>query len=411
MVEKEALARYEFKRKLEELRSLSGRATELISLYIPPGRQIHEVTTYLRNELSQSSNIKSKGTRKNVMAAIESIMNRLKAFKRPPEHGIVFFVGHTATTGDQTDMVAHIIEPPDKITTFLYRCDSSFYLDPLEEMLVERDVYGLIVMDRSEATIGFLKGKRINSVKNIQSLVPSKHGRGGQSQRRFERLIEIAAHEFFKKVGDLANDAFLSEQGLKGVLIGGPGSTKVFFMERDYLHHELKKKIVDSFDTGYTDEYGLKELMEKAKDSLSGIELMKEKKLLAKFLEEIRKPDGGLAVYGEEEVLSALKLGAIDTLLVSEVMRKRRIEISCQRCGFSQDRTISDGKISLDGCPNCQSSLEVVKNSDIIADLIKIAEAYGTTVELISSDSEEGEMFLRAFGGLAGVTRYKVAMT
>lgn len=411
MVEKEALARYEFKRKLEELRSLTGRATELISLYIPPTRQIHEVVAYLRNEYSQSSNIKSKSTRKNVMAAIESIMNRLKAFKSPPENGMVFFVGHTAIAGDQTEMVTQIIEPPDKITTFLYRCDSSFYLEPLEEMLVEKDVYGLVVIDRSEATIGFLRGKRITTVKNIQSLVPSKHGRGGQSQRRFERLIEIAAHEFFKKVGDLANESFLPEQELKGILIGGPGSTKVFFMDRDYLHHELKKKIVDSFDTGYTDEYGLKELMEKAKDRLSGIELMKEKKLLQRFLDEIKKPDGGLAVYGEEEVLNALKMGAIDILLVSESMRKRRVKISCQKCDYTQEVTTSEEKVSLNGCPECNSSLGVVENLDIIEDLIKIAETYGTTVELISSDSEEGEMFLRAFGGLAGVMRYKVAMT
>lgn len=410
MVEKQALARYEFKRKLEELRSLSGRATELISLYIPPTRQIHEVVSYLRNEYSQSSNIKSKSTRKNVMAAIDSIMNRLKAFKRPPENGMVFFVGHTAISGDQTQMVTHIIEPPEKITTFLYRCDSSFYLGPLEAMLTEEDIYGLIVIDRSEATLGFLKGKRINTIKNVQSLVPSKHGRGGQSQRRFERLIEIAAHEFFKKVGDLANDAFLEEKELKGILVGGPGSTKTYFMERDYLHHELKKKILDSFDTGYTDEYGLKELMEKAKERLSGIELMKEKKLLQRFLDEIRKPDGGLAVYGEEEVMKALQLGAIDILLVSEAMRKRRMKISCQKCGYSEERTVLEDKVALDDCPNCQSSLNIMENLDIIKELIKTAETYGTTVELISSDSEEGEMFLRAFGGLGGVTRYKVGM-
>ena len=411
MVEKETLARYEFKRKLEELRSLNGRATELISLYVPPGRQIHEVASYLRNEYSQSSNIKSKSTKKNVMAAIESIMNKLKAFKKPPENGMVFLVGHTSIAGDQTDMVSHIIEPPDKITTFLYRCDSSFYLEPLEDMLAERDIYGLIVIDRSEATLGYLKGKRINSIKNIQSLVPSKHGRGGQSQRRFERLIEIAAHEFFKKVGDLANDAFLAEPELKGVLIGGPGSTKVFFMENDYLHHELMKKVVDTFDTGYTDEYGLKELMEKAKDSLSGIELMKEKKLLSQFLDEIRKLDGGLAVYGEKEVLSALELGAIDILLVSEGIRKRKVSLSCRSCGHTEEKTVFEGRISTAPCPKCQSTMEVVKNIDIIEELISVAANFGTKVELISSDSEEGDMFLRAFGGLAGVMRYKMNMT
>jgi peptide chain release factor subunit 1 len=411
MVEKETLARYEFKRKLEELRSLNGRATELISLYVPPGRQIHEVASYLRNEYSQSSNIKSKSTKKNVMAAIESIMNKLKAYKKPPEKGMVFLVGHTSLAGDQTDMVSHIIEPPDKITTFLYRCDSSFYLEPLEDMLSEKDVYGLVVIDRSEATLGYLKGKRISVIKNIQSLVPSKHGRGGQSQRRFERLIEIAAHEFFKKVGDLANDAFMAESELKGVLIGGPGSTKVFFMENDYLHHELRKKVVDTFDTGYTDEYGLKELMEKAKDSLSGIELMKEKKLLAQFLDEIRKPDGGLAVYGEKEVLSALELGAIDILLVSEGIRKRKVTMSCRSCGNTEEKTVLEGKISNAPCPKCQSTMEVAKNIDIIEELVVVAENFGTKVELISSDSEEGDTFLRAFGGLAGVMRYKMNMT
>jgi peptide chain release factor subunit 1 len=410
MVEKETLARYEFKRKLEEIQSYSGRATELISLYVPPTRQIHEVVAYLRNEYSQSSNIKSKSTRKNVMAAIDSIMSKLRAYKRPPENGMVFFVGHTAISGDQTDMVSHIIEPPDKLTTFLYRCDSSFYLGPLEDMLTEKDVYGLLVIDRSEATLGLLKGKRISPIKNVQSLVPSKHGRGGQSQHRFERLIEIAAHEFFKKIGDLANDSFLAEPDLKGLLIGGPGATKVFFMENDYLHHELKKKLIDSFDVGYTDEYGLKELMEKAKDRLSGIELMKEKKLLQKFLDEIRKPDGGLVVYGEEEVLHALQLGAIDILLISEALRKRRVKIKCSKCEFTSEETQKEEKVSLGNCPECQSSLEEIENQDIINDLIKTAEGYGTTVELISSDSEEGEMFLRAFGGLGGVTRYKVEM-
>ena len=71
-----ARARYEFKRKLEEIQSMQGRGTELISLYVPPDKQIPDVTAYLRNELSQASNIKSKSTRKNVGAAIESILNR-----------------------------------------------------------------------------------------------------------------------------------------------------------------------------------------------------------------------------------------------------------------------------------------------------------------------------------------------
>ena len=40
MTELTDLQKYEFRRSLEEVRKLSGRGTELISLYIPPSRQI-----------------------------------------------------------------------------------------------------------------------------------------------------------------------------------------------------------------------------------------------------------------------------------------------------------------------------------------------------------------------------------
>jgi peptide chain release factor subunit 1 len=54
--------KYDLKRQLEELRDCRGRHTELISLYVPPNKQIHDVMSYLRNEYSQSQNIKSKTT-------------------------------------------------------------------------------------------------------------------------------------------------------------------------------------------------------------------------------------------------------------------------------------------------------------------------------------------------------------
>lgn len=411
MVEQEkmtSLEKYEFKRQLEAIEEYSGRATELISLYVPPTRQISFVVGYLRNEYSQSSNIKSKSTRKNVMAAIESIMSRLKSFKKPPENGIVFFIGHVSIGADRTEMVQHAIEPPMEIKTFLYRCDSIFYIDPLREMITDEELYGLIVVDRSEATLGFLKGKRIEFVKNIPSRVPSKHGRGGQSQRRFERLIEIAAHEFFTKVGDIANEAFVTEKALKGILVGGPGATKDFFIGKDYLHHELKKKIIDTFDTGYTNDYGLGELVEKASETLSSIELMQEKKLMNRFLNEVRKDDGGLSVYGEDRVLRALQNGGIDTILVSEALRKYNLKLKCQNCGHTEEQILKTRDLPTKTCPSCDSQqFEIEKSTDIISEYSRLADAVGTKFELISDDSPEGDMLLKAFGGIAGILRYK----
>jgi len=407
MPEMSSKERYKFKRDLEQIEECVGRGTELISLYVPPNKQISDVANYLRNEYSQSSNIKSKSTRKNVMAAIESILSKLRYFKNPPPNGVIFFVGHRQMAADQTEMVSFVLEPPEPITTFLYRCNSQFYTQPLREILAEKDLYGLIVIDRSEATIGLLRGKRIEVIKNIQSLVPSKHGRGGQSQRRFERLIEIAAHEYFTKVGNLANEAFLGEKEMKGILIGGPGATKDFFAGKEYLHHELRKKIIDTFDTGYTDEYGLRELMEKAQDSLSTLDLMREKRLIQNLLNEIRKAEGGLAVYGEEEVRKALKAGAVDILLLSEALRKLRVELKCSNCGYQEKRTMEEVKIV--PCPKCQTSLQVVSKDDMVDEFSRIAESAKSTLEMISRDSEEGDLFLKAFGGLAGILRYKVS--
>ena len=246
--------KYDFKRALEEIRTLKGRGTELISVYVPANKQIYDVAAYLREEFSQSSNIKSQGTRKNVQGAIQSILARLKYFKTPPANGVIFFVGEVASGGDQTRMVQYVLEPPEPIGTFLYRCDSDFFLEPLTDMLLEKKVYGLIVIDRSEATIGYLRGKKITVVRNFASLVPSKHRMGGQSAQRFERLIEISANEFYKKTADIATESFLNLEGLQGILIGGPGPTKDYFASEGYLHHELQKKVVDTFDIGYTDE-------------------------------------------------------------------------------------------------------------------------------------------------------------
>jgi peptide chain release factor subunit 1 len=141
--------RYDFKKLIEELESYKGRATELITLYVPAGKLISDVTGYLRNEYSQSSNIKSKSTKKNVMSAIDSIMSRLRNIRMAPDHGLAFFVGHIPIGADQTRMIARVVEPPVAITTFMYRCDSYFYLDHLKDMLMEEEVYGLIVIDHT----------------------------------------------------------------------------------------------------------------------------------------------------------------------------------------------------------------------------------------------------------------------
>jgi peptide chain release factor subunit 1 len=403
-----SVARYEFKRKLEELHSVKGSATELVSLYIPPTRQISDVAKYLRNEYAQSTNIKSRTTRKNVLWAIESLLAKLKYFKSPPENGIAFFVGTRKIQAHQTEPISITIIPPEPITTFYYRCGSTFFTAPLDEMTVEKDIYGLLVIDRKEATIGFLKGKRILTVTNKQSLVPSKHGKGGQSQRRFERLIEIAADEFFSKMASIAESTFLAEKKLKGILVGGPGATKEYFVRQNYLHHELQRKIIyPLFDIGYTDEYGLKELVAKSKDVLVHLSIVREKNIMQKFLKEITKSEG-LACYGESDVLNALSEGALSVLLISEKIQKKMITFKCNTCNYVKN-IITTKEIDNLTCDKCTYvKMELVKKKDLITHLYDVASKVGTEVMFISDETEEGNALLTTFGGIAGILRYRM---
>ena len=405
--ESELKAKYDFKKAMKEIMGMRGRGTELISVYIPESRQISDVMAYLRDEYSQSSNIKSKSTMKNVQGAIDSIMSRLKTYKSAPEKGIVIFCGEVPRAGDQTRMVQYVIHPPEAITAFLYRCDSSFFTEPLETMLVDKKSYGLITIDRREATLGILTGSRIITLKHFDSLVPSKHHQGGQSSVRFERLIEIAAHEFYKKVADNATDVFLNRTELVGILIGGPGATKDFFINEGYLHHELQKKVIKPFfDTGYTDEAGLRELVDAAADTIQDIDLVEEKEFVQRFFREIRKTDGGLSAYGEDMVRDALNMGAVNTLLLSENIDKRRITVKCPK-GHTYDATVTEAD-EKNQCKECGSTASVTRNEDLIDDFFMLADAYNTEVKIISADSEEGQMLMTAFGGIAAILRYRI---
>ncbi len=405
--------KYDLKRKIEEIKSCRGRHTELISLYVPPNKQIFDVVAYLRNEYSQSQNIKSKTTMKNVISAIESIMSRLKNFKELPENGIVFFVGHKSIGADKTEMVTYIIEPLQPITIFLYRCDSMFYLKPLEEMLVEKEIYGLLLLDRRECTIGILRGDKVELLKYMTSQVPGKHGRGGQSQRRFERLTEIAAHEWFVKCGETASEIFKQEKNIKGIFIGGPGPTKHYFIDESYLHYEIQDKIIDTFDTGYTDEYGLRELINAASETMTSLKISFEKKLMKRFLKEVTKTEGSLAAYGESEIRKALEMGAIDTILISENLRKYRVKLVCPTCDFFEWRTISEDDLESFETPDCSkcdnpSKMEIKEKIDLIDDISDLADKTSSKVEIISAGSEEGDSLYSAFNGIAAILRYPI---
>jgi len=394
-----------------------GSHTELITLYVPPGKQISDAINLLREEYGTASNIKSNVTRKNVLDALVRVQQRLKLFKDPGEKGIVIFAGALPQEGGGPGterMETYVITPPEPIKIYLYRCDSRFHTEHLQEMLREKETYGILLIDASDATIATLQGKRLNIVRQMYSGVTGKTRAGGQSARRYERLRDMQLNEYFNRVGRHANETFLPIDNLKGIILAGPGPTKYDFEKGDHLNYQLKNKILDTVDTAYVEEQGVKEVVEKAPEIMRKVRYIEEKQIMQKFLYEVGH-DTGMITYGESEVRKALQAGAVRMLILSESLEIQRVTVKCSACGYQEQETVKTANMatfeqSLVGkpCPKCQApSLAVTEKNDIVDDLAQLAEYSNTEIEMISTETEEGQMLKNAFGGIAAMLRFK----
>jgi len=357
--------KYELEDFLERMRDRRARHTELITVFIPSGFDVNIVTKQLESEKSTAANIKSTATRKNVQEALENLIRITKGMKQTPKNGVALFSGNVFKDG-QEEFISEIFEPPEPLGIRLYRCDQTFVLDPLEEMLEVKEVYGLVVLDRKEATLGLLIGKKIKALQKFASMVPGKTTKGGQSAARYGRIRENMAKEFFRKIAEEAKKEFYPlGEDLKGILVGGPGPAKEDWLKEGQLITALHDKILGVKDIGYADEHGLELLVETSQDILAGQEIIHEKKILEKFFDMLGKQKDKTA-YGEEAVKKALEYGAVEKLLLSKKLKKADIK-----------------------------------------KYEKQAHETSVGVELISVDTEEGQQFWN-LGGIGAILRFKI---
>ena len=238
-----ATEKLRLKKLIRDLKSYRAPHTEFVTVYVPQGYDLIKIIQHLAEEQGTASNIKSASTRKNVQAALEKMIQHLKTIGRTPENGLVVFSGNLAAAEGKQDMRVWSFEPPSPLNTRIYRCDKTFVTEKLEEMIVEHNVYGLVVLDRRDAVLALLRGKTIVPLKKTHSEVPGKFKAGGQSAQRFARLREGAYKDHFKKIAEHMKEQFLHlGNNLKGIIIGGPGTTVNDFINKDYITGDLKKK-------------------------------------------------------------------------------------------------------------------------------------------------------------------------
>ncbi len=412
---KTSLELFRLKKTLNTLATKEGRGTELVSVYVPPGKQISDVLNTLRDEYGTASNIKSTTTRKNVMDAIVKVQQRLKLFKEPPENGLVIFCGAIPQNGPGSERIeTYVVSPPEPIHIYLYRCDARFHTEYLQEMLREKETYGILLVDTSGATLATLQGRRLNIVLELTSGIQGKTRAGGQSARRYERLRDMRIQEFFTRVGKHADETFLPIENFKGLVLAGPGPTKLDFEKGEFLNYMLKDKIIGVVDTSYVEEQGVKEVVERSPEIMRKVRYIEEKKLMQQFLYEIGH-DTGMVTYGEEDVRRSLESGAVRILLLSDGLEVSRVTLKCSACGYQEQQTVKNQNLmsleqGLSGkpCPKCRApALGMAENQDLVDNFAQLAEYTNAEVEIISSETEEGQMLKNSFGGIVAILRFK----
>ncbi|MHB1908190.1 MAG: peptide chain release factor aRF-1 [Nitrososphaerales archaeon] len=129
---------YRIRKLLSELSNKSGRGTELVTLYLPPKKALHEAIAALREESGTASNIKSDTTRVHVQDALTKTMQRLRLYKQTPENGLVIFCGAIPGPGGPGNETIELYEvlPNKPVTVYMYRC-----IAPESKILLQNGLY------------------------------------------------------------------------------------------------------------------------------------------------------------------------------------------------------------------------------------------------------------------------------
>ncbi|KAH8991097.1 peptide chain release factor eRF/aRF subunit 1 [Lactarius hatsudake] len=410
---------WKVKKLIKSLDSARGAGTSMISLIIPPKDQISRASAMLTQEYGTASNIKSRVNRLSVLAAITSTQQRLKLYNRVPPNGLVLFVGTILTDEGKEKKVSFDFEPHKPINTgqlrSLYLCDNKFHTEALSELLESDSRFGFIVMDGNGTLFGTLAGNTREVIHKFTVDLPKKHGRGGQSALRFSRLRDEKRHNYVRKVAELAVQHFITNDkvNVTGLVLAGSADFKTELSQSDMFDPRLVAKVTKVVDVSYGGENGFNQAIELAAESLANVKFVQEKRLIQKYFDEISQ-DSGKYCFGIVDTLKALELGAVETLIVWEnlditrfVLRNAASEEIVVHVNKEQEK---DREKFLDK----STGLEMEQSQEPQPLLEWFAEKYkefGANLEFVTNRSQEGAQFVKGFGGIGGLLRYKVDFT
>jgi peptide chain release factor subunit 1 len=405
------IEQWKVKNLIKKLSKQRGNGTSMISLIIPPKDQIARVNKMLSDEYGTASNIKSRVNRLSVLSAITSAQQRLKLYNRVPNNGLVVFVGTVLTDEGKDKKLSIHFEPFKPINTSLYLCDNKFHTEALDELLEDDNTFGFIVMDGNGCLYGTVSGNTRRVLHKFGVELPKKHGRGGQSAVRFARLRKEARHNYVRKCAELATQNFISQDKptVEGLVLAGSAAFKNDLRNSDLFDGRLKEIVIKVVDVSYGGENGFNQAIELAGEALADVKFVAEKKLLSTYYTEIAK-DTGMYCFGVKDTLIALESSALSRLIVFEELEGERLEMRDPSTDeniikfFTKEQLQDDNNLKTkDGTP-----YDITDRIDLVEWLATNYTNYGANLDFVTDRSQEGMQFVKGFGGIGGLLRYKL---
>lgn len=365
----------------------------------------------LADEYGTASNIKSRVNRLSVLSAITSTQQKLKLYNRVPPNGLVIYCGEIITAEGKERKVNIDFEPFKPINTSLYLCDNKFHTEALSELLESDSKFGFIVMDGNGALFGTLSGNTREVLHKFTVDLPKKHGRGGQSALRFARLREEKRHNYVRKVAEVAVQNFITSDkvNVTGLILAGSADFKTELSTSDMFDNRLQAKIIKVVDVSYGGENGFNQAIELSAETLANVKFIQEKKLITQYFNEISQ-DSGKFCYGVDDTLKALDLGACETVIVYENLDIIRYTLKDPDnenpviVHASRDATNKDHLLD----KNTGVELEIISEQPLLEWLAEKYKDFGAALEFVTDRSSEGAQFVKGFGGIGAILRYKV---
>ena len=365
----------------------------------------------LAEEFGTASNIKSRVNRQSVLGAITSTQQRLKLYNKVPPNGLVVYCGDIITAEGKERKINIDFEPFKPVNTSLYLCDNKFHVEALNELLESDQKFGFIIMDGNGALFGTLSGNTREVIHKFSVDLPKKHGRGGQSALRFSRLREEKRHNYVRKVAELAVQNFITNDkvNVAGIILAGSADFKNDLNQSDMFDNRLQTKVIKVVDVSYGGENGFNQAIDLASETLSNVKFIQEKKLISKYFEEISQ-DSGKVCYGVDDTLKALELGAAETLIVFENLEVTRWVLKASDGSEKILHTTKAQELNREQFMDKDTGqeMEVVGSGSFLEWLAEKYRDFGTTLEFVSDRSSEGNQFVKGFGGIGAILRYKV---